>query len=247
MKTAIFDFHDALSDFLPKDRRGPSVVRNFKGAVSVKHLIESQGIPHTEVQYIRVNGTPVTFDYLVCTGDRISVYPPRGNEEWDGGSSLLRPLSEPYLFLLDNHLGRLATYLRLLGFDAQYDRNLDDAELARISHQEDRILLTRDRGLLMRRLVKYGYCVRTRDPKSQLRAVILRFDLASQARPWQRCLHCNGRLLPVSKDIILDRLEPRTIKYYDEFHRCQSCDKIYWKGSHYLRMKRFLDELEIPE
>jgi uncharacterized protein with PIN domain len=141
-------------------------------------------------------------------------------------------------------LGRLAAYLRLLGFDTLCDNSLDDAELALVSHEEQRILLTRDRGLLMRRLVIYGYCVRTREPRDQLRAVIERFSLAEQIHPWQRCLKCNGRLEPVTKESIQHLLQPKTNLYYDEFHQCHACKKVYWKGSHYQRMQQFLRELK---
>jgi hypothetical protein len=138
-------------------------------------------------------------------------------------------------------LGRLTSYLRLLGFDALYQSRYDDVELAEIAHDEKRILLTRDRGLLKRRLVTYGYCVRSRDPREQLGAVLGRFGLWSQIQPWRRCLRCNFPLQAVAKEEIEHRLELRTRKYYDEFHICYECDQLYWKGSHYVRMQRFLD------
>jgi uncharacterized protein with PIN domain len=244
MCKAIFTFHEDLNDFLPLNQRGASLDRRFKGPVSVKHLIEALGVPHTEVQSILANGEPVGHSYLVESGDEIDVYPFTGNPDFVSSNTGLPAPPKPYRFVLDNHLGRLAAYLRLLGFDTVYDSGLDDAELAVVSHQEERILLTRDRGLLMRRLVTYGYCVRTRQPKEQLQAVVARFALADQIRPWQRCLRCNGRLVPVTKKSVLHLLQPKTIIYYNEFHRCRSCEQVYWKGSHYQRMQQFLSELD---
>jgi uncharacterized protein with PIN domain len=157
---------------------------------------------------------------------------------------LLRPrLPRPVRFLLDVHLGQLATYLRLLGFDAVYDNDCEDAELADLAHESGRVLLTRDRRLLMRKQVTYGYCLHARDPQAQLRAVLRRYDLFDAINPWQRCLRCNGRLRPVAKEEILHRLEPKTKKYYEEFHICEACDQIYWKGSHYQALQEFLAEI----
>jgi uncharacterized protein with PIN domain len=142
---------------------------------------------------------------------------------------------------LDNHLGRLARYLRLLGFDALYfNDQADDPELAQIAHDEARILLTRDRGLLKRSLVTYGYCLRTTDSKAQLTAVLHRYQLHDQIKPWTRCLRCNGRLQPVEKEVILHRLEPKTKLYFDDFQICRDCAQIYWKGSHFGKLESLI-------
>jgi uncharacterized protein with PIN domain len=150
-----------------------------------------------------------------------------------------QPLREPR-FVLDTHLGRLAAYLRLLGFDTVYRNDCADEELARLSSSEGRILLTRDRGLLKRGLVTHGYCIRDTNPRQQLIEVLRRFDLCQAVAPFRRCIRCNGSLQPVSKEAISHRLLPRTRQYYDEFHICQGCDRIYWQGSHYRRMQQFI-------
>lgn len=244
MDQVTFRFYAELNDFLPPEKRQVTFGHRRNGPVSVKHLIEALGVPHTEVELILANGEAVDFAYLVQPSDRISVYPHFSNLDVSSLVQLRPPLPRPLRFLLDIHLGRLAAYLRLLGFDSAYpDDNHDDLDLAQIAHDENRILLTRDQGLLKRSLVTHGYCLRTRDPKQQLMAVLQRFSLFDQIRPWQRCLKCNGRLQPIEKSRVLHRLEPKTIKYFDEFHICESCDRIYWKGSHYERMQRLVESV----
>ena len=145
------------------------------------------------------------------------------------------------------HLGKLAVYLRWLGFDTLYRNDYADEELARISVEEKRILLTRDRNLLKRRIITHGYFVRATDPKQQIAEVLNHFDLFDKIRPFQRCLRCNQPLRPVEKAIILERLEPLTHQYYNEFHICDACDQIYWRGSHYEHMQHFLTNLIIEK
>jgi uncharacterized protein with PIN domain len=183
----------------------------------------------------------VDFAYRVRDGDRISVYPVFESLDI---TPLVRlrphPLRETR-FVLDIHLGRLAGYLRMLGFDALYRNDYADAELARISSEQGRILLTRDRGLLKRSQVTHGYCLREIDsPRRQLAEVVRRFDLYGAVKPLQRCIRCNGLLQSIPKEGILERLPPQTRACYEEFHRCVACDRIYWKGSHYERMQEFI-------
>jgi uncharacterized protein with PIN domain len=243
MHRATFRFYAELNDLLPLDRRQAAFTLQFNGRVTVKHLVESLGVPHSEIDLIIVNGNSVDFAYLVRNGDWISVYPVF--ESIDIGTiGRLRPQPlRQTRFILDTHLGQLATYLRLVGFDCLYRNNYEDAELAEISSEQQRILLTRDRGLLKRNLVTHGYCIRENDPRLQLLEVIRRFDLRDAIHPFQRCLRCNGRLESVDKEDIVDRLKHNTSLYFDEFHICASCDQVYWKGSHYERMRRFLDDV----
>jgi hypothetical protein len=147
--------------------------------------------------------------------------------------------------VLDNHLGRLTAYLRLLGFDAAYRNDLQDAELALISSQEGRILLTRDRRLLMRAVIRQGYWVRSLLPRQQVREVLQRYCLFSAVQPFGRCVHCNAVLEPVPKAQILHRLQPLTRRYFAEFLRCPGCNQIYWKGSHYEHLLAFIQELNL--
>jgi uncharacterized protein with PIN domain len=228
MNSADFFFIGELNDFLSLKKRGKVVHLFFEEHQSVKHLIEALGIPHVEVGVILSGSTPVGAGYRPKNGDRIEVRPaPPGY-----------PI-EPR-FILDNHLGRLAAYLRMLGFDCLYKNDYEDSEIAHLLADDPRILLTRDRRLLMRKVVQTGYCLRSLEPNQQLPEVVHRFDLSGRIVPFRRCLRCNGPLEPVSKDAILDRLEPLTKRYFDEFRICRACDQIYWKGSHYEHMQALI-------
>ncbi len=240
---ATFRFYAELNEFLPYNKRFSAQQVEFKGRQSVKHLIESCGVPHTEVDLVLVNGCSVDFNYLVKAQDVVSVYPVFESLDI---IPLLRLRPQPLRvarFVLDGHLGRLAAYLRMLGFDALYQNECADEDLAEKSASQERILLTRDRGLLKRRMVTRGYCLLTRDSRQQLLAVMRRFDLLSQIKPFSRCIACNGLLQPVDKAEILHLLEPGTRKYFNDFSHCEQCGKIYWKGSHHERMQALIEWL----
>ncbi len=246
MSQALFRFYAELNDFLPRARRHTAFVHTFAGRSSIKDRIEALGVPHTEVDLILVNGVSVDFTYRVQDGDQVSVYPVF--EAFDITPVVrLRPgpLREPK-FVLDTHLGKLATYLRLAGFDALYWNTAADAELARVAEAEKRILLTKDRGLLKRRQVTHGYCVRTADPGRQIREVLERFDLYRAARPFTRCLACNGSLAPVGREAVAGRVPPGVWENQTSFHQCTGCGKIYWRGSHFDRLSRFVAEILPP-
>jgi uncharacterized protein with PIN domain/sulfur carrier protein ThiS len=243
MNQATFRFYAELNDFLPLPKKQTTFAHHFAGRVSVKHLIESLGIPHTEIDLILVNGHSVDFAHIVQHEDRVTVYPVFESINIAQAVRLRpKPLRQTR-FILDIHLGQLATYLRLIGFDTLYRNDYQDEELARLSYEHQRILLTKDRGLLKRNLVTHGYCVRDIDPEQQLVEVVGRFDLRQSINPFNRCLRCNGLLQGVAKEEINHLLRPNTRRYYDEFRICQECQQIYWKGSHYQRMCRFLKKV----
>jgi uncharacterized protein with PIN domain len=236
-------FYAELNDHLPPEAKYRVVTKSFLVPGSVKDLIETCGVPHTEVELIVVNGLSVDFSYIVRDGDRIAVYPMF--EALDITSELRvrrDPLREPR-FVLDVHLGKLAAYLRMLGFDTFYRNCLDDPELARISAEQSRTLLTRDRGLLKHNAVTHGYWLRETDSRRQLAEIVTRFDLAGAIRPFTRCMACNELLVDVSKEQVRDRLLPRTAELYDEFRQCPRCFRVYWRGSHYRRMAQWIEDL----
>jgi uncharacterized protein with PIN domain/sulfur carrier protein ThiS len=243
MLIATIYFHGELNDFLRKERRWIPIEVEFNGHETVKHLIEASGVPHPEVEVILINGESVEFGHQPDSGDRIEVYPSMHGVDVPAIICLKPFPLKVFRFVLDSHLGKLATYLRLLGFDTWYQNNYEDTKLAEISHQETRILLTRDRGLLKRTAVRYGYCVREKSPPKQLTEIVDRFDLASIAKPFSRCANCNGVIGTVEKEKILDRLGPKTKRYYNDFRICDTCDQIYWKGSHFDRMEKFFNEV----
>jgi uncharacterized protein len=228
---ATFSFIGELNDFLPSNIKNISFNLEFAPHQSIKHLIESQGVPHTDFGTVLVNDQDANPERLLNEGDRVTVYP------------AAMPLTGEPHFLLDNHLGQLATYLRMLGYDTLYRNDYQDDELAKVASQEERVLLTRDRRLLMRKAIRLGYCIHKTDPRLQAVEVLKRFKLQGQVKPFQRCIRCNSPLQVVSKQDILDRLEPLTKKYYDDFRICPSCNQIYWKGSHYEHMLEMIETL----
>ena len=232
MKVARFDFSPDLQLLLKRDLRGQPVDMRFQGPQSVKHLIESLSIPHTEIGTLNVNGRDIRLDYITQNGDRIEVRPVAPAD-----------LAEEPRFVLDGHLGRLAFHLRMLGLDCLYDNAYEDDELVRISVEEERILLTRDRLLLMHKVITQGYLLRSLNSTEQLHEVVQRYGLAKWVKPFQRCMNCNHLLEPVEKELILDKLEPLTKKYYFDFKICPACDKVYWKGSHHEKMLRVIENL----
>ncbi|HLE15399.1 MAG TPA: Mut7-C RNAse domain-containing protein [Anaerolineales bacterium] len=229
--------------FLPTSKRSGQLALSFRDRPAVKHLLEAHGVPHTEVGQLRAGGERIDFSYLPQDGDLIEVFPASpGLDELSGLHRDGRLTIEPR-FLLDNHLGRLAALLRMLGFDCLYRNDYQDEYLAQIAASGERILLSRDRRLLMRKIVRYGYCLRSLAPGEQITEVLERFALAEHIHPFHRCLRCNTPLQAVEKSEILEKLKPLTQLYYDEFHRCPACGQVYWKGSHYERMVARLEQL----
>jgi hypothetical protein len=241
MPVANFRFYAELNDFLPPERRFTEFAYGFLDVATVKDRIESFGVPHTEVDLVLVNGQSVDFGRRVQDGDRISVYPVF--EAFDiAGLTRLRPepLRDPR-FVLDVHLGRLAAYLRMLGFDSLYRNRCADECLAEVSRDERRILLTRDVGLLKRSAVTHGYYLRATQPREQLTEVVGRFDLGRLAKPFSRCLQCNALLARAGKEQVRDRLPAQVALLHDEFQRCPECGRVYWKGGHFRRMRQWID------
>ena len=246
--TAEFRFYALLNDFLPPAQRKRTMHYRFSGHPGIKDPIEVFGIPHTEVELIIVNGQSVGFDYQLQAGDRVAVYPFFKSLDINPLVRLReKPLRDPR-FILDVNLGKLAKRMRLLGFDSLYRNDYNDAEIVNFAVKEQRIVLTRDRRLLYIKLITLGYWVRAVDVESQTDEVLRRFDLYSSIHPFLRCLVCNGMLAPVAKTDILNRLEPKTRLYYEVFHRCDDCQRIYWEGSHMEDMRqRFASFLASPE
>ncbi len=235
-------FYAELCDLLAPKHRAGRISHRIVATQSVKDLVESYGVPHTEVDVILVAGESVDFAYRPVAGDRISVYPVF--ESFDIGPIVrLRPdpLRETR-FVLDGHLGKLARRLRLLGFDCAYVSDPSDDDLAEISNAQRRILLTRDRFLLRRRAVTHGYLLRSDQPREQVGEVMRRFQLSGSLEPFTRCPACNGVLAPVEKAAIEDRLPPKTRRYYQEFRTCPACGRDYWRGAHHARLERMVAE-----
>ena len=241
-------FYEELNDFLEPARRKRDIDVVFPERRTVKDLVESLGVPHVEVDLILANGESVDFGYIVRDGDRVSVYPVF--ETLDiGPVTRLRPepLREPR-FVLDVHLRKLARRLRLLGFDVDFSPVRDDDALADIAEAEDRILLSRDRQLMMRRKVARGLYVRNTDPEKQVTEVLDRLDLRSKCRPFTRCIECNGLIGALDPDEpgsaeAAATVPPGVRAWCREYYRCPDCGRVYWKGSHYEKLMKRVDRI----
>jgi uncharacterized protein with PIN domain len=247
MKNAVqIRFYEELNDFLPAARKKVWFSHLFENNPAIKDLIEALGVPHTEVDLILVNGNSVDFTYQVQNGDEISVYPVFESLDISEHCCLRpKPLREPK-FILDVHLGKLAKYLRMLGFDSLYEHTYTDEEIARIIEQDpQRIVLTRDVELLKRKVIERGYWIRSTQPLAQVKEVLNRFYLFSLINPFTVCLACNGKIKTVAKEEIEERLPPKVRSYFKDFNICTNCRRIYWQGTHYEKMLELVSGLEI--
>lgn len=235
MSSATFLFHGELADFLPRERRGRPFAYRCARAATLKNAVEALGVPHTEVALARVNGGTATLARIVRAEDEIEVLP------WTLAASP-QPLPDAG-FVADAHLGGLARFLRMLGYDTVHHNGISDAEIRRLAQEDRRLVLSRDRELLKCREVSSGCYVHARTPEQQLREVSARFALASRARPFTLCLACNLPLERVEKAEIRARLPERVAELQARFMRCPGCDRIYWPGSHYRRMQEALERL----
>jgi hypothetical protein len=236
-----------LNDYLPEARRQRGLSVPFSAAASIERLIAGLGIPAAAVEVALVNGTSSRLDHGLQAGDRVSLYPLF--ESFDV-TPLLRLRDRPLRrvrFVADAHLGRLARYLRLLGFDTLFENDPGDAELARISAHEGRILLSRDKRLLQRRILTHALWIPAIRPREQLAYLVDRLDLRGLFRPFTRCTLCNGRLVEVKEDVPDLPVPPGIRAVFKTFWRCEGCDRIYWQGSHYDRLRAFVEQLAKPD
>jgi len=236
-------FYEELSDFLPEEKKKKRFTHYYIDRTSVKDLIESFGVPHTEVDLILVNGKSVGFKYKINDGDDISVYPDFESLDISEVQHLrAKPLRKPK-FVADVHLGRLTRYLRMMGFDVYYRNDLEDNEIVDISLKEKRTILTKDLGILKRNEVTHGYWIRSTKLEEQVKEALKRFDLQKEIKEFSRCIECNELLKPVKKEMIIKQLPPKVAQSQNEFFHCPSCNKVYWKGTHYQRMLTFIKRL----
>jgi len=243
-KKVTIRFYEELNDFLPNSKKKVRFEHHFADRTSVKDLIESLGVPHTEIDLIIINQKSAGFNYLINNGDVISAYPVFESLDISEVQHLRpKPLRQPK-FICDVHLGSLARYLRMLGFDILYENNFNDEEIVKLSRKEKRAILTRDRGILKRTEVTHGYWVRSFKVKEQAIEILKRFDLKNQVKEFSRCIECNELLKPIKKEKVIAELPPKVLQLQNEFFKCPSCKKIYWKGTHYLRMLSFIQTLK---
>lgn len=247
--TAEFRFYAELNTFLKRSCRQQWCSRASPRDATVKNVIEAFGVPHTEVDLILVNGESVDFSHILHENEWISVYPRFSSFDIAELTRLpLRPFRGAK-FIADAHLGWLAKHLRMLGFDVLYRNSYSDAELARIAANEDRIVLTRDRDLLMHKAIVCGGYLHAVAGSAQLDEVLARFDLLHALRPFSRCLRCNALIREIDKIAVEHRVPPRIGQFYQRFWECEGCAQVYWTGSHVTRMadqiKRMIERSEL--
>jgi uncharacterized protein with PIN domain len=237
-RSAVFHLHGRLTDFLPPESP-PSFPYTFRSTPTIKHAVEAIGAPHPEVGRVLVHGREVGFSYQLRQGDEIEVFPVEGNWLYDD-SPLRRRYRGTPRFVLDVHLGTLTRRLRLLGFDSLYSNQFQDSEIASAASMEERIVLTRDIGMLMWCDVHYGCWVRSQNPSQQVVEVLEHFSLWPWIRPFHRCTVCNGLIESIDREEAKREVKPEIFEYYRNFYRCRSCRRIYWKGTHFQRMERLI-------
>lgn len=245
LKRATFRFRDSLNDFLPDKRKNKKFNYYFRGKPNLKDAIQAMGVPHCEVNYVIADYISVPFQNFLNNGNDIEVYP-NGVFPHNSPVKLLPLYANPDIskgLILDVQLGKLAKFLRILGIDAIYKNDYGDQEIASTSASSGRLILTRDVDLLKLNMVEYGYWVRETDPEKQFTEVLSRFFTGFSFALFSRCLICNHTISAISKEEIVSRLKPKTCRYFDEFYYCSRCDKIFWKGSHYEHMQKFLSRI----
>ena len=237
---ADFRFYEELNDFLRPELRKRTFRRVFSGTPAIKDVIEAIGVPHSEVDLVLIDGESVGFGRRLHDGNRVAVYPVFERLDLTPLVRLCpRPLRRTR-FVLDVHLGTLARYLRLLGFDTLYRNDYDDHQIVRLAHDDSRIILTRDKGLLKHRAVTRGRWIRHTRPLEQLRETLYAFDLVGSARPFTRCAVCNGGLRQLGRRQLAAAVPARVRERHDRFARCTLCARIYWPGTHTMRIRQAL-------
>lgn len=236
-KKAFLKASGILQDFLNGPHPNQAFEINFELNPSVKDLFEAQGIPHTAVYKIEVNGVVKSLDYNVKDRDRITLFPYAGSTGFDD------LFVSPSAFIADVHLGKLAKTLRLLGIDCTFNKDWDDERIIANSNNEQRMILTRDLELLKNGRTRYGYWIRSTDPDEQINELFDRFDLLDKIEPFTRCMRCNGFLKQVPLEKIEERVPPKVKQWHSEYWQCSSCDQVYWQGSHFKKLQQKVDEL----
>ncbi len=236
MPKGIFRFYEELNDFLPKHRRKTDFEAKFKGKRSIKDMIEALGVPHTEIDLILVNGNSVDFKYILQDEDRVSVYPVFESLNITDVTLLRKIPLRRNKFIADTNLGDIVKYMRALGFNLYYDPLLSTREIVEISKRENRVILTKSRKLLKSKDVSHGIFISPGTATEQIRRIIDCLDIKNDIKPFSRCLRCNTLLNIVPKEKFLDGIPPKTKEFYDEYVQCRSCDKTYWKGTHFINL-----------
>jgi len=246
--TILLRFYEELNDFLSLEKRKIWFECHFSDNPTIKDIIESMGVPPSEVDLILVNGQSVNFSYAPKNDDKVSIYPVFESFDISTVSRLrAQPLRDPK-FILDAPLGKLTKYLRLLGFDALYQdtesHDFSPSSIDQIGKKDKRIILTRDKNVLKKKIITHGYLIKAVDPKKQVEEVISRFDLFSKIKPFSLCLKCNVKIVPIEKNKIANKLPSIISRHFNKFTLCPQCKRIYWQDIHYQTMVAFVRQIK---
>jgi uncharacterized protein with PIN domain len=243
MPKATFRFYEELNDFLPGHRKKTDFEAEFVGKRSIKDMIEAMGVPHTEVDLILANGKSVDFKYILQGGDRISVYPVFESINIEGITRLREVPLRRSRFIADSNIRDVVKYMRALGLDVYFDPSLSHMEIIEVSRNEKRIILTKSKNLLKFAQVTHGIYLRPGTTAEQIKRVVDALEIRDKVSPFSRCLCCNTPLETVSKEVVEDRVPPKVRASCNEYTYCRSCDQVYWKGTHFMKIKRVIDQI----
>jgi len=141
-------------------------------------------------------------------------------------------------------VGKLAKWLRIMGYDTRFFNGTDDADLVATALAEGRVILTRDTQIMKRRVVTTGrlnaILIKSDEPEQQMHQVIDTLDLDCQFRPFALCLECNQPLQERSKQQVKDRVPPYVFQTQSQYRECPACHRIYWRGTHWQAMTKGL-------
>lgn len=242
MITVHFRFYEELNNYLPEELRKVWFDYHTEKNSTMAEVIKSIGVPLEEIDLILVNQQAKKSSYTLQNNDRISVYPIFETFDLTRSGHLHdKPLRNP-TFICDVHLGKLCKLLRMLGFDTLYSNNYTESKIVSLAKKENRIILSKSRSLVKSPSVTHAFGIRSADPLEQIRDITEKLQLANNLHPLTRCLKCNNLIEAVEKEKIAKKLEKRTNRYYNEFFICPSCNQIYWKGSHYENMLKYIDQ-----
>jgi len=243
----LIEFDKPLDYFLTKPENGRQFEHTLNRKASVKDVIESFGIPHTEVGHIFFNDTEIDFSFIPSSSGLLNVQSIKAPFNVMS-PTFLRPFPlEQIKFLADVNVIKLGRLLIIMGFDVSYSPLLSDHEIANIAEKEARIILTRDTQLLKRKKVIFAKRIKSDYPYEQLIETIRFFGLEKQICFFSRCTKCNLKLVSVSKEKVVNLLEPKTKKFFDIFLQCPQCNNVFWKGSHFENIKKKISSIELPD
>lgn len=236
-------FYEELNAFIPQDLRKKRFTHTLKVQTSVKDLIESFNIPHTQVNMILVNSEQAEFGHLINDHDDVSVFPYFHRFDVTNLTKITHPEPQTIRFVVDNHLKNLARDLRMLGLDTIYNESNATSKLIALANSQDRILLTKNRNVLKYNILNYGYYVYAKQKDDQLEEVIMQFKLTDKIRFLSRCLECNTKIKSIEKEKVCDRLPIKVREKHSTFTYCPNCDRIFWKGTHYEMMVQKFEKI----